>query len=174
MTNSGQRRGSPGPFERLAEALRLDPLTRDERFRLRGFPGLDGSRGRTYGKAESGRDIGADAFLSIHHIKGWDPLTSRPADALMPKWRGGIVWPHIALAVRFEVECMSVSARRLAELARMPPVALHRVFHGQIVGVENLFRVCAYFDRHPHQITAGNPVSRGTLAETAAPAAAAE
>lgn len=152
-----QHRGLNAPFSRLAEALAREPLTDDERRRLRDMPGFERQIPRILAAARSGRAIGADAFLSLHHLRGLDPLTSRAADPLMPARRGPLVWGHLAVALRYVEEhggCAPRTARACARHAKVNVMAWHRARHGQPMSMGNLLALCAALDRHPHDFTA--------------------
>jgi len=165
-----QFRGPTAPYARLAEALKRAPLEPVEREALKTMPGFSDTYSRIISAAKSSRAVNADAFLSICHVKGWDPLTCRAADDLMPPWRGTIVWPHLALALKHEAEVLELGVRPCARRAKVSHLAWHRASHGLPMCVDNLFRLCAHLDRHPHDVTATapmRPVSRETIRETA-------
>ena len=169
ISAAGHYRGPLGPFERLAGALRREPLDLLERTLLSRREGFGENTSRLLSAAKVGRPVNADAFLVIHHLRGWDPLTSKPADALMPPWRGNIVWAHLALALRHEAEVLDKGVRPCAARAGVSYATWHRASHGLPVCVDNLFRLCAHFDRHPHEVTAlavPAPVSRETTPVT--------
>lgn len=157
------------PFERLAAALHGAQLETVEHNALKSMPGFRGPYRRIIAAARAGRPVNADAFLSICHAKGWDPLTCRVADDAMPPWRGPIVWPHLALALRHEAEVLGKGVRPCATRAGVSATAWWRASGAMPVNVENLFRLCAHLGRHPHEVTAVEtpiPVSRVTTTET--------
>ncbi|MFG1247635.1 hypothetical protein [Xanthobacter flavus] len=141
------------PHARLAAALRLAPLSAEEIATLQDMPGLAAAR-RVIPAARAGRPVNADAYLSLCRVKGWDPLTCRAADKGMPPWRGAIVWPHLALTLRHEADVLGKGVRPCAKRAGVSASTWWRVSSGQPVSVANLVRLCAYFDRHPHEVTA--------------------
>jgi len=152
-TSAGALRASRTPCARLAAALAREPLTLPEIDALKHRLGLDGGRGlhagRVIASIKAGRAT-ADSFLAAHAVKGWDPLTSRPADPLMPPARGAVLWHLLGIALRIDRELFVRSLRKAAALARVDIATLSRAENGMPIGADNLLRLCAVLDRHPH------------------------